>query len=247
MRITIIGSGSKGNCYHVTDGKTSILLDAGVSVKRIQKDIGFNLSELSAVLLTHEHGDHSKAAKKICVHYGVSIYSHLDTLKKIGMDVPINKPVEPGETYTIGGTMRVIPFDVHHDAAHPIGFLIESIHDGQRLAFFTDTEYLDFFFTDVDAIIGECNYSEKLLDQSVRDGYVFPAVAKRIENSHFSVERFVRMLDAIKGKERLKSLILAHMSDGNGDEEYFKRVCADRVPGCMIVVAAQEGGQVVNI
>ena len=81
MRILSIASGSTGNCYVVDDGKTPLLLEAGVPIRAIQRHCA--ITKLGACLITHEHGDHSKAAEKIA-RYGVDVYASRGTLDALG-------------------------------------------------------------------------------------------------------------------------------------------------------------------
>ena len=92
MKINCISSGSKGNAYLVDDGYSQILLDCGVTFKQLQVATNFQTSKLSACLITHEHKDHSKCAKDLCLR-GIPIGATQGTLESIGLnDVqPINK------------------------------------------------------------------------------------------------------------------------------------------------------------
>lgn len=74
MDIKVLASGSSGNAYTISDGETSLLLDAGISLRDIQTGTGFRVRQLAGAFITHEHRDHSKAAKDLA-RLGVDIYS----------------------------------------------------------------------------------------------------------------------------------------------------------------------------
>lgn len=214
MIIDIYASGSSGNCYRLSDGVTTILLECGIPCKDIMKHIRFQIRSISGVLLTHNHMDHAKSAKDLA-GYGINIYSSEGTFKALGTAGNRFKTVRSLESFTIG-TLNIMPFDVQHDVPEPLGFVITSTVTCERILFFTDTFYVKYVFNDVDIIMGEVNYSLKTinpnLNQSRRD---------RLFESHMSLEHFIELLDNYD-LSKLKKIYLLHLSDDNSDEKYFK-------------------------
>ena len=125
MRFVSIASGSSGNCIYVGSDRTNLLVDAGISNKRIEQglnEIGIKGSELSGILITHEHSDHTRGLGVLARKYGVPVYSTRETLEEIaGMkslgEYPkeLLKPIAPDGDFTVGD-LTVKPFRVDHDA-----------------------------------------------------------------------------------------------------------------------------------
>jgi len=220
MEIKILASGSRGNATYINDGKTSLLLDAGIPIKELQAGTGFRLSGIGAALVTHDHIDHSKASKDLAKR-GTDVYASQGTLDKIGASGHRYHPLTALVPFTVG-TFNILPFDVTHDAAEPLGFLAESIATGEKLIYFSDTAYVKYTFAGLNYIIAECNHGEYELRQSVRDGVIDAVLAKRIVKNHFSVERLIGFLKA-NDLSRLTAVYLIHLSDNNSHAERFKQ------------------------
>lgn len=214
MKIDIYASGSDGNCYRLSDGETTILLECGIPKLKILECIGYDTENISGVLLTHNHMDHARSAKDMA-KLGLDIYSSEGTFRELKLAGRRFKTVRALEPFVIG-TFDIYPFDVQHDVPEPLGFVITSRVTKERLLFFTDTFYVKYRFPNVDIIMGEVNYSEKTiaedLDRSRRD---------RLFESHMSLEHFKQMLEYCD-LPRLKKIYLLHLSDDNSDERYFK-------------------------
>lgn len=147
MDIRPIASGSSGNAYWISDGKTPLLLDAGITMKAIQIGCGFRVRELGGCFITHCHGDHSKAAKDL-LRYGVDVYTGQGTAEACRLEGHRLHITRPLEQLTVG-TFLVLPFDVEHDAPDSQGFLLESTATGEKLLYFTDTYYLKYRFSGI--------------------------------------------------------------------------------------------------
>lgn len=221
MEILVIASSSRGNAYRISDGQTSLLLECGVPVREIQKALQFQLHKIDGCLLTHEHLDHSKAAKDL-MKKGVEIYSSKGTLEMLGLSQQHRANILCDRVAQMIGTFQVLPFNVQHDAAEPLGFLIESTVTGERLLFFTDTYYLKYTFDRLSIIMGECNYSTEIIKENVNNGSIPEAHKNRVIRSHMSIETLLEFIKA-NDTSQLKKIYLLHMSDGNSNEDEFKR------------------------
>ena len=126
------------------------------------------------------------------------------------------------------GTMTIFPFDVQHDAAEPLGFVITSSVTGERVLFFTDTYYVKYVFPCVDIIMGECNYSLDTM-QSRRD---------RLFESHMSLDNFLELLE---NYPNVRKIYLLHLSDDNSDAELFRREVRKKT-GAEVYVCSAQGG-----
>ena len=214
MYINVLASSSKGNCYQVSDGQTSVLLDAGIPFNKIQQLLDFKVSSIKGVLITHCHQDHSKACKDLA-HKGIDIYSSKGTFDECQLAGHRFKVVEPKQVFAIG-TFIVVPFDVQHDAPEPLGFVIKSTVTGEKLLYFTDTFYLKYTFPGLNYIMGECNYSDESMNPNINR-----ALKNRVIESHMSLKHFLELLQA-NDLSQVKAIYLLHLSDGNSDEELFK-------------------------
>lgn len=215
MDIKIIASGSSGNCYQICDGSTALLLDCGITIKRIECALDFRLHLVSGVMVTHCHEDHIKAAKDIAGR-GIPVYASKGTLEEKNLTGIFFKAIQHKESFKIG-TFTIMPFDVEHDAPEPLGFFIKSSVTGEKLLYFTDTYYLKYKFKGINYLMAECNYSRKTMDEHLN-----PVLKNRIIESHMSLETLLDMLKA-NDFNKLKRVYLLHLSDSNSDAEYFKR------------------------
>lgn len=215
MQIQILASGSKGNCYRVSDGFTSVLLDCGIAFNEIQQQLKFKTSEISAALVTHCHMDHIKSAKHLA-KVGVDIYSSEGTFDAAQLSGHRFKAIKSMQVFEIG-TLSILPFDVQHDAPEPLGFIVKSNRTGEKLLYFTDTYYLKYKFSGLNYILGECNYSNQTLAAGIN-----PTLKSRIIESHMSLNHFLDLLKA-NDLSNIKAIYLLHLSDGNSDAELFKR------------------------
>lgn len=221
MKITSLASGSSGNCYHINDGQTSLLIECGLPFTKIKESLNYTTSDLSGVLISHEHGDHSKAAKDLC-KAGIDVYTTRGTAEAIGIDksyrwVPITKMVEVEI-----GTLTVVPFEVVHDAADPVGFMIDSSVTGDRLVFLTDTVYSKYRFAGMTILMIECNYDLKTLNKNDSEGVINSSLRNRVRRSHMGLDQVIELLQA-NDLTRLKRVYLMHLSNLNSDEELMKR------------------------
>jgi len=228
IKISALASGSKGNCYRVTDSRTPLLLECGISIQKIKKGVGFKLADIAGCLVTHEHQDHCKAAADI-TRAGIDTYMSagtawalIETASKdsaifAGHRVKIKKALEQFKV----GTWTILPFATQHDAKEPLGFLLAN-QEGDKLLYATDTYYIQYRFQDLTHIMIECNYAKDILQANVRAGLVPAVLEKRLLTSHFSLENVKEFLKA-NDLSRVREIWLLHLSDQNSDAERFKR------------------------
>ena len=224
IRVTPIASGSSGNCYLIDDGKTKILIEAGIPIKRMQKGCDWMLSDVAGALISHEHGDHASHAQDL-TKYGIDVYASSGTIEatqktKYPLSGPLVHPIKAMQEIRIR-TFEVLPFDVQHDAAEPLGFLIRSTKSGEKLLFFTDTYYIRYRFEGLNIIMAECNYSMDQLMQNVREGTTPAYRIQRLAKSHMSLETLEEMLQA-NDLSQLKQIYLLHLSSDNSNEEEIR-------------------------
>lgn len=219
MEIKVLASGSTGNAYRISDGQTSLLLDAGIPLKAIQVGCQFRVTQLNGCFVSHAHGDHSKAVKELA-KLGVDIYTSHGTIAACGLTGHRIHTVKALEEITVG-TFKILPFDVQHDAPEPLGFLFTSTETGEKLLYFTDTYYIKYRFRGLTHIMAECNYSLDNIKRSVQAGYIPQDLVPRLIKSHMSLEHFLDVLRA-NDLSKVMQIYLLHLSNNNSDEKRFK-------------------------
>ena len=231
IKIKTLATGSKGNCYHITDGDTPLLLEAGIRFKDIQRQLNFNTSDIRACLITHEHKDHCMALKDV-LKMGIDCYMSVGTKEALSIENHRLKVVESRQQFSIG-TWTILPFDVQHDVSEPLGFLLAN-KAGEKLLFATDTYYIKYRFKGITHLLVECNYDFDTINANVASGKIHPAMKRRVMRSHFSLEN---LLDFIKANdmEKLQEIHLLHLSDSNSNEEKIRREVA-RLTGTLIYI-----------
>lgn len=232
MRLGCISSGSKGNAYLVNDGCSTLLLDCGVTIKKLQVATNFKTSKLSICLVTHEHKDHSKCAMDLYLR-GVPIGATQGTLEAIGLEgvkpIPIAKQFKQDSFF-------ILPFSIEHDAADPVGFIIFSIVTGENLLYVTDTCYVKYDLSkyEFDYILIEANHDKEMIIDNVLDKKLHPDLAKRILKNHMSIDTCISMLNSMNLKHT-KEIDLIHLSDSNSNAQEFKER-VQKATGCVVNV-----------
>lgn len=222
MNIKIIASGSKENCYHISDGETEILIECGCSIAKIRKALDYKLHNISACLISHEHKDHCKSANEL-MHCGIDCYMTSGTKKALYpmfLYDPFLKKITYLEQFTIG-TYTIIAFQTEHDASEPCGFIVYSNVTNKKLLFATDTYYIRFKFANINYYMIECNYSSEILNKRIEENPSEQAKVKRLLRSHFALENVIEFF----GNQDLsyaEKIYLIHLSNTNADNELFK-------------------------
>ncbi|MCK4409582.1 MAG: MBL fold metallo-hydrolase [Candidatus Eisenbacteria sp.] len=219
MKIAVLASGSSGNAIWVSSGSTAVLIDAGVSGRRVAQaaeGLGLDTTELSAVLVTHEHSDHVSGLGPVTRRFDVPVCATAGTHAAIDRRLgkcPGRTIVEAGTDFEIGDLL-VSPFLVSHDCAEPVGY---SVSDGRTVvAVATDLGVVSHPVRDrigrADCVVLEFNHDEQML----RDGDYPWFLKQRIMGTegHLSNEAAARELVSL-GDGPMSALVLAHLSREN--------------------------------
>ena len=234
MRICSIASGSSGNCIYIGSDSTHILIDCGISAKRIIRglnDLGLEPSDLDAVLVTHEHSDHIKGLGIISRKFGLPVYTSEKTFKQtlrapgIGeVDQSLLQPVQADHTFEIGD-LEIHPFHISHDAADPLGFRVNNGKKSAAVA--TDMGTFDAYtvrqLLNLDTILLESNHDVNMLEVG---RYPYP-LKRRIlsDRGHLSNEMAGGLLNEIL-HDNLQHVILGHLSaENNYPALAYETVC----------------------
>ncbi|MCM3396456.1 MBL fold metallo-hydrolase [Oceanobacillus profundus] len=232
IEIKTLASGSMGNCYHITDGSTPLLLECGIPFKSIRRALNFETSNLAGCLVTHEHKDHCVGLKDVA-RSGIDCYMSPGTAEAIGIDNHRIKKVQSKHQFEIG-TWTIFPFDVQHDVSEPYGFLLVN-KVGEKLLFATDTYYIRYKFKGLTHLLIECNYSIDILNENIATGRTHKGMKNRLIKSHFSLENVKEFLLA-NDLSKVQEIHLLHLSDTNSDEELFKKEIQE-ITGKVVYVA----------
>lgn len=240
MDFCSIASGSSGNCIFVGTDHSSVLIDAGISGKKIAaglNEIDRAMEELDAILITHEHSDHIKGLGVLARKYGIPIYSSAGTIRALKMQQPVG-PVDedlfheivPDQWFSVG-ELDVRPFRVSHDAAEPVAYRFAC--GGKSVAVATDLGCYDDYIVenlkDLDAVLIESNHDINMLQVGTYPYYL----KQRILGSrgHLSNEHAGRLLGEILN-DRMQAVMLGHLSRENNYEALaLATVCAEVTMG----------------
>lgn len=230
MRLMVLGSSSLGNCYLLVGENETLILECGISYKSILKGLNFDLSKVIGCLVTHEHKDHSKAINEL-IKNGINVYSSRGTAEACEVSGYRVKTLESEKQINIG-EFTILPFTTQHDAAEPLGFLIQHKDIG-KLLFITDSYYCQYKFKGLNHILIECNYSNAIL----MDKELPKSLKARIVKSHFELENVKDLLRSSE-RDQIKEIMLIHLSDGNSDSAKFKSDI-ERLTGKPVYVASK--------
>ena len=220
MDIKALASSSLGNAYIVSDGITSILLDAGIPYKGLQVKSDFKVNEVAACFLSHEHGDHSRAIKDL-LNATIDIYALPETLSALGVaDHYRTHSIEPLKPITVN-TFEIMAVTMYHDCPC-VGYMVYSTNTNERLFFATDTYKITVNPQGVDYLILEINYQKEIVNRLVNEGIMEASIRARLLFSHYELSKALNWLKKID-KSRLKRIYVAHLSNGHSHAEEIKR------------------------
>ncbi|UAL47426.1 MBL fold metallo-hydrolase [Sutcliffiella horikoshii] len=221
LHFSVLASGSTGNAIYVATEEHSLLIDAGLSGKKMQElfnGIGRKIEDLSGILVTHEHSDHIKGLGVLARKYKLPIYANEKTWKAmdglvgvIPTEQKFNFEIEQVKTF---GGLDVQSFGVSHDAAEPMFY---SFHDGdKKVVVITDTGYVSDrmkgIISNADAYVFESNHDVQMLQM----GHYPWSIKRRIlsDVGHVSNEDAALAMADVMG-DKTKRIYLAHLSKDN--------------------------------
>ncbi|MGN1004607.1 MAG: MBL fold metallo-hydrolase [Oscillospiraceae bacterium] len=217
MTITTLASGSSGNCILVSHGATHLLVDAGISCRRIKNalaDLGLTPGELTAVLITHEHSDHISGLATLFKQYHLPVWCSAGTGRQLAYRIAFLEEVlhtfAPGDTFPLGN-LTVTSFATSHDAADSVGY---TFTDGVRkAAIVTDlgvvTPVVEDCVRGSDLLVAEANHDPGML----MDGPYPPYLKQRIlgARGHLSNAACAELAR----HSGARTVVLAHLSAEN--------------------------------
>lgn len=221
FKFSVLASGSTGNSTYLETPHHRILIDGGLSGKKLEElmnSIGRSLKDVEAIFVTHEHSDHCQGVGVLARRYGLDVYANRGTWgamsHRLGKIDPLQKHLlEPGEMKDFGD-LQVESFAVSHDAAEPQFYQVH--HDDQTFCVLTDTGYVSDrvagTIRDADTYLMECNHDVQML----REGPYTWSLKQRIlgDSGHLSNEEGANALMSVVG-HRTNEILLGHRSQHN--------------------------------
>lgn len=218
LKLCVLASGSKGNCIYVASEETSILIDAGLSAKKVAEklnEIGVSADDLTAICVSHEHGDHVRGVRVLQKRHDLDLYANQGT--RDGMRGKKHHGL-PWKLFTTGqafmiNDLHIEPFSLPHDAYDPVGFVIRE--GATKIGIATDagvaTNLLFEKMKDCHALVIESNHDPQKLKQSERPWQLIQRISGR--QGHLSNQQACDLILSLAERNpRMEQVYLAHLS-----------------------------------
>jgi len=234
MNIKTIASSSAGCCYLIESGGEQLLIECGISLKKIREALDFDLSKVVGCLVSHEHKDHCKAAEDVYHKASIPLYGPMGLTNHF--DIFGLKVVETAQAIHCGNVFVIKPIRLPHDV-ECYGYLIKTQpgHSLEMLFYATDTGSIDYEIPGLTHLMIETNHSMDALFKSDLN----KSVVARIADNHLSIDNALEFAE--RHKDTLKEVHLMHLSDKHGDEKLFKTMAQETL-GVPIYIAGKAGG-----
>ena len=244
LGITVLGSGSAGNAVVITTPDTRVLVDAGLSARQLESrlaSLGLDPDTFDAILLTHEHGDHTRGLDVFCRRRPIPVYCNRHTQRVVAESLrepPAWKLIESGQRFRIR-SLEIDAFSVPHDAVDPMGYTFE--WQGGKLAVLTDLGHASTLVMEkargAHTIVLEANYDDELLALDTKRPW---ATKQRISSRHGHLSNAQAAEFAAQlVPEGLRRVVLAHLSRDCNSPDAVRRAFAN-VPGLEVHCAGQD-------
>ncbi len=237
MRFCSIASGSSGNATYIGSDHAHILVDAGVSCKRITeglKSLGIKPEELNGIFITHEHSDHICGLNVLIKKHRIPVFATGKTIEVLrqmkkfsGYDEDLIQIVEPDQTYSLRD-LEINPFRISHDAVDPVAYRVTSQRGSMAVA--TDMGIFDDYIVEhlkhVDVAMIEANHDIRMLECGK-----YPYNLKRRilgDKGHLSNENAGRLITRIL-HDNIKHLFLGHLSRDNNHPDIARHAVSHEI------------------
>lgn len=232
LTLFVFGSGSCGNCYYLSNGEDALLIDAGVGIRRLKRnvgDYGIKMGHVRGVLITHDHADHVKNAGVISKDYNFDIYATQNVHNGIDRSFMIKQKVtdnhrriiEDGVPFFIG-PYEITAFTLPHDSSENVGYKIR--YNNTNFCIMTDvgavTDNVKKYIGEANHLVIEANYDPEML----RCGRYPEVLKERITSGtgHLSNIQTANVL-CENFHENLRNVWLCHLSEENNHPELAKK------------------------
>lgn len=232
LTLLSFGSGSCGNCYYLKGESDALLIDAGVGIRRLKRNMseyGVKLNTVKGLLITHDHADHVKNAGIISKEYNLDVYATEKVHDGINRSFMIKQKVDNNHKMVIEdkksfqlGSFTITPFVLPHDSSENVGYSIA--YEDMTFCIMTDvgviTDNVNQYISCANHLVIEANYDPEML----RVGRYPEILKSRIKsgNGHLSNIQTANALSA-NFHEKLRNVWLCHLSEENNHPELAKK------------------------
>lgn len=235
MRIVTFASGSTGNCCLVSDGGVNVLIDAGISARRIVQGLGvlgLAPQDVCGVLITHEHSDHISGLPVLVKRTGMRIFAPSElgeVLKRVKPELSESIDYIPHDGGLCVGDVRITAFPTPHDASASFGYRIEG---SEVFAFATDTGHISDELLEglqgADTVVIEANHDKVML----KNGPYPPLLKQRVlsKHGHLSNDDCAK-LACLLADSGTRQIILGHLSQQNNTPEAAETAVSEALSG----------------
>jgi phosphoribosyl 1,2-cyclic phosphodiesterase len=231
MRYCILASGSKGNSTFIETQYARILVDVGLSAKKIEdrlRKLDVDPQSIDSIVLTHAHTDHVRGAGQFAHKHKIPIYAHPETLDEITPKLKQDQRIEPWHTSFYIKDTSFTPFHLSHDCYPTFGYLIQE--NSKTLAICTDlgvvTENVKEHLQKANALILESNHDQKMLINGTYPWHLKERIASRV--GHLSNNEAGELLLQIYNGN-IDKIILAHLSEDNNTSQLARNTVLEIV------------------
>ncbi len=228
--VTVLSSGSCGNSIVFSSDEASVMVDAGLSCKELERRMsvfGLDPDGLDALLLTHEHTDHTRGAKRFCSAHDVPVYGTDGTLSLTSLEGVELRPISHRQPFGLG-QLTITPIPVKHLAAEPVAFSISD--DGFKLSIVSDlgcvTPKVVEALQGSRVLMVEANYDDDMLMQGTYPDFLKRTI--RGDHGHLSNDDASALCSQVVSEETT-TVVLLHLSKENNTPERAADSVADGV------------------
>jgi phosphoribosyl 1,2-cyclic phosphodiesterase len=234
VELTVLGSGSAGNATLLSYADTNVLIDVGLSCREVSRrleGLSVDPDSISAIMITHAHGDHTRGARVFARRHDVPVYMTSGVRNEWGVtDIPTVYSLTPNTIFDLSG-LRFLPFEIPHDASETVGFRI--LTPEGIIGYATDigvmTPDLIESFRDCNVLVVESNHATELLRVSPYAQSTRERIAG--DSGHLSNEALAAFIQSYLGPN-VRCVVLAHLSRVNNVPELADVSCREALAAC---------------
>lgn len=220
FEVSVLASGSSGNCFYIESNKGAILVDAGISCKKITQrleSIEKNIENIKGIFITHEHTDHINGIQTLSRNHNIPIFINKGTLNNSYLDMGNINIIKSDEEIEFNG-LHILPFSKCHDSAEPVSYLIKN--GTKKISVITDIgcccENVIQSVKESDLIILESNHDLNMLKKGAYPYFL----KKRIAGTKGHLSNYEAGLLVLEhGNKKLRHVLLSHLSLNNNTPE----------------------------
>ncbi len=243
MRIAALGSGSKGNAVLLQSSATTLMIDCGFGIRETERrlaHIGLSPSDLSALLVTHEHHDHIHGVESLAARYSLPVFMTEGTYRAWKHKGKVEPSIlRAGETLNLGD-LKIVPVAVPHDAREPVQFVFScgALKAGVLTDLGSLTPHVVDAYDGCHVLLVEANHDPVML----RDGPYPPSLKQRVGGNwgHLNNEQTAEFIARVNRSGVLRNLIVGHISEKNNQVELAKKALNAHVKTVEQVIFASQ-------